>query len=76
MKRKVGTALDSNLYRRVQDLARRQGRRTNAIIEEALTRFLARDGSGASVVEETKGTYNVTRKALRALLNESPYGPQ
>jgi predicted transcriptional regulator len=71
MKRKVGTTLDEALYRQVKEIARRQGRTANAVIEDALTRFLARGSSGASMVAETKGTFKVAARALRAVLQES-----
>ena len=73
MKRKIGTTLNAALYRQVKDLARRQGRTVNAVIEEALTRFLGSGNSGASMVAETKGTYKVAARALRAVLEENPY---
>ncbi len=73
MKRKVGTTLDAALYQRVKEMARRQGRSTNAVIEDALARFLASDVSNASVVAETKGTFKVPAKALRAVLLEDQY---
>jgi predicted transcriptional regulator len=76
MKRKVGTSLDSALYRRVQEAARRQGRSTNAVIEDALTRFLSSRVAPASVVEETKGTYKASAKAVRAVLREQLYGAE
>ena len=62
MKRKVGTTLDAALYRQVKEIARRQGRTANAVIEDALTRFLASGSSGA-MVAETKGTFKVTARA-------------
>ncbi len=73
VKRKVGTTLDEALYRQVKAIARRQGRSTNAVIEDALARFLASGASNASVVAETKGTYKVSTKALRAILQEDLY---
>jgi hypothetical protein len=73
MKRKVGTSLEAGLYRQVKEMARRQGRTTNAVIEDALTRFLTSDRSGPSMVAETKGTFKVRAKALRAVLQESLY---
>jgi predicted transcriptional regulator len=73
MKRKVGTTLDAALYRQVKEIARRQGRTTNAVIEDALARFLATRTSNASVVAETKGTFRVPAKALRTILQEDLY---
>jgi len=73
MKRKVGTTLDAALYRQVKEIARQQGRTTNAVIEDALKRFLASGNSGASMVAETKGTFKVPARALRAALQESLY---
>lgn len=73
MKRKVGTSLDAGLYRQVKEIARRQGRTTNAVIEDALTRFLTSGSAGTSMVAETKGTFKVRARALRAVLQESLY---
>ncbi|MDR7543983.1 MAG: ribbon-helix-helix protein, CopG family [Armatimonadota bacterium] len=74
MKRKVGTTLDAALYERVKEVARRQGRGANEVIEEALSRFLAGGRSRRSAVSETKGTYKVPARALRAVLREDLYG--
>ncbi len=73
MKRKVGTTLDAALYRQVKEMARRQGRTANSVIEDALARFLATRTSKVSVVAETKGTFRVPAKALRTILEENPY---
>ncbi len=73
MKRKVGTTLDAALYRKVKDIAHRQGRSTNAVIEDALARFLASNASSTSVVAETRGTYKIPPHALRAVLQEGLY---
>ena len=70
MKRKVGTTLEEGLYRRAKDAARRQGRSLNEIIAEALDRFLNSRTSRTSVVTTTKGTFRVSAKALRAVLDE------
>ncbi len=74
MKRKVGTTLDKDLYRRTQEVARRQRRSTNAVIEDALKRFLASDSTRASAVAETKGLFKVSPRALRVVLQEDVYG--
>lgn len=76
VKRKIGTTLDSALYRRVQEIAGRQGRSTNAVIEEALARYVSAGANRASVVEETKGTYRVSPKALRVILSDPLYDPE
>ncbi len=73
MKRKVWTTLDAALYRKVKDIAHRQGRSTNAVIEDALARFLADNAASTSVVAETKGTYKVCPNALRAGLVQDLY---
>jgi hypothetical protein len=75
MRRKVGTALDASLYERAKEAARRQGMSTNALIEEALKRFLRAGRTGASAVAETRATYRVSAKALKAVLHEGLYGP-
>ena len=74
MKRKIGTTLDAALYVRVKDVARRQGKGTNAVIEEALARFVTSTSSRASAVAETKGTYKVSSRALRSVLREDLHG--
>lgn len=76
MRRKIGTALDAGLYQRARDLARRQGVRTNVVIEDALRRYLAGHLDGASAVAETRGTYKVPRRALRLVLQDDLYGPE
>ncbi len=72
MKQKIGTTLDAALYRKAKDLANRQHRSVNAVIEEALERFLAGHDS-AAVVAETHGTYDVSPELLEAVLNEDLY---
>ncbi len=73
MKRKVGTTLDEDLYRRAKASARRQGRGLNEMIAEALERFLSSQASRASVVRETRGTYKVSARVLHAVLEEDLY---
>jgi DNA-binding transcriptional MocR family regulator len=74
MRRKVGTILDADLYERAKAAAQRRGVTTNAMIEEALTRYLAGAERAASVVRETRGSYSVSRRALRAALHDDLYG--
>jgi len=76
MKRKVGTTLDAKLYQEIKEIARRQGRSTNAVIEDALSRFLSSGISTASAVAETKGSFSVPTKAVRAVLREDLYGTE
>jgi len=73
VKRKIGTTLDEDLYRRVKASAQRQGRDLNEVIAEALERFLGSQTSRASVVRDTQGTYKVSARALRAVLEEDLY---
>lgn len=73
MKRKVGTTLNEQLYRRAKEAARRQGRSLNDIIAEAMERALSGRPSRASVVAETKGTYKISATALRRVLEEDPH---
>ncbi len=73
MKRKVRTTLDAALYQKLKDFARRQGRSTNAVIEDALARFPADNAASTSVVAETKGTYKVPPNALLAGLRQGLY---
>lgn len=73
MKRKIGTTLDAALYQQVKEIARRQGRSANAVIEDALTRFLTSGTSTTSAVAETKGIFKVPAKALRTVLQEDLY---
>lgn len=74
MKRKVGTTLDAALYERAKQVARRQGRTANALIEDALSRFLDARASPASVVSETRAIFKVSSRAVRAVLREDLYG--
>lgn len=74
MRRKVGTTLDATLYQRAKEAARRQGRSINDVIEEALARFLAGGTSRTSVTAQTKGSFKVSEKALRAALDADLYG--
>ena len=73
VKRKVGTTLDEQLYRRAKEAARQEGRSLNDIIAEALERALSSTSSRASAVAETKGTYRISARALRRVLEEDPY---
>jgi hypothetical protein len=73
MKRKVGTTIEERLYRRAKEAAQRQGRSVNDLIAEALEQTLSRSGGGASVVAETKGTYKVSPRTLRRVLEEDIY---
>jgi hypothetical protein len=74
MKRKIGTALEAGLYDRAKAAARRGGVSTNALIEEALRRYLRPGGRATSVVRETRGVYKVPARALKAVLREDLYG--
>lgn len=73
MKRKVGTTLEESLYRRAKEAAREQSRSLNQVIAEALERFLGTQVVQGSVVAETKGTYKVSARALRTVLDEELY---
>lgn len=75
MKRKIGTTIDTALYERTKDVARRQRRSVNEVIEEALARYVAGSGSRPSLVEQTRGRFKVPEKAFRAILEEDFYGP-
>jgi hypothetical protein len=72
MRTKLGTSLKENLVVRARVTAAREGRRFNDIIEEALEQYLARRGpeAGGSVVQATAGKYRVSRKVLRAIMEE------
>lgn len=74
MKRKVGTTLDAALYQQAKEVARRRGRSINEVIEEALTRFFAIGTTRASIVAQTKGSFKVSEKALRVVLEQDLYG--
>jgi len=74
VRRKVGTTLDATLYQRAREAARGQGRSINDVIEEALARFLASGTSRTSVAAQTKGSFRVSARALRAALQEDLYG--
>ena len=70
MRRKVRVTLDSTLYQRAKEAARRQGRGIDEVIEEALAWFLMSEASRASIAAQTRGTFKVSKKALRAVVNE------
>jgi hypothetical protein len=72
MKRKIGTTIEEHLYRRAKEAAQRQGRSLNDLIAEAIEQTLSRSG-GASVVAETKGTYKISPRTLRRVLEEDIY---
>jgi DNA-binding transcriptional MocR family regulator len=76
MRRKIGTILDAALYERAKAAAQRRGTSTNAVIEEALTRYLSSREGSASVVRETRGSYKVSRKGLAAALQDDLYGAE
>jgi hypothetical protein len=73
MKRKIGTLLEDDLYRRAKETARQQGRSVNALLTAALEQYLSGQTSGASTVAETKGIYKVSSKAVRLVLDEDLY---
>lgn len=74
MRRKIGTTLDATIYQRAKEAARRQGRSVNEVIEEALARYIASDSSRLSLVEQTRGSFQVSEKTFRAVLEEDFYG--
>lgn len=74
MKRKVGTTLDAGLYQRAKETARRQGRSLNEVIEEALGRYVT-GATGSSIVAQTRGSFKVSGRVLRRVLEEDLYGP-
>ena len=74
MKRKSGTTIDATLYEQTKDVARRQGRGVNDVIGEALARYVASSGPRPSIVEQTKGSFRVSAKGFRAILEEDLYG--
>jgi len=74
MKRKIGTTIDATLYEQTKNVARRQGRSVNDVIQEALARYIAGSGSRSSIVEQTRGSFRVSERMLRAVLEEDLYG--
>jgi hypothetical protein len=74
VRRKIGTVLDAGVYEQAKAAARRRGVNVNAVIEEALKRYLSGKERGASAVRETRGSYKVTRRALSAALHADFYG--
>jgi hypothetical protein len=74
MRAKIGTALDSDLLRRARSMAKREGKRLNQVIEEALTEHLARSASasGLSVVARTAGSLKISNDELDRILHEEP----
>jgi len=74
MKRKIGTTIDATLYEQTKDVARRQGRSVNDVIQEALARYIAGSGSRPSIVEQIRGSFRVSEKMFRAIREEDLYG--
>lgn len=74
MKRKVGTTVDAALYQRAKETARRQGRSLNEVIEEALGRYVT-GATGSSIAVQTRGSFKVSERVLRRVLEEDLYGP-
>lgn len=73
MRRKVGTTLDAILYQRAKEAARQQGRSLTEVIEQALDLYLSSTTPRALIAAQTKGTFKVSEKALRAVLGENLY---
>lgn len=74
MKVKIGTTVDPDLYREVQDSAQRRGCSISQLIEEALKVYL-RQQSASSVdrVSESFGQYRVSSATLQEILEEDPF---
>jgi len=72
--RKIGPTLDATLYQRAKETARHQGRSINEVIEEALARFLVMETSRASIAAQTRGSFKVSERALRTMIDEDLYG--
>lgn len=73
MKRKIGTSLNEDLYLRLKEAAKEQGLSVNEALAEGLRRFLRARASRASIVAETRGTYKVSARALRMVMEEDVY---
>lgn len=73
-KKKVSTILDPTLYRRAKLEAARRDRPVSDLIAEALTQYLAGDGStpsgAAGVAARSFGALALPRERVRAILEE------
>jgi undecaprenyl pyrophosphate synthase len=73
MKAKIGTALDRDLLRRARLMAKREGKRLNQVIEEALSEHLIRRTSPKdNIVAKTAGSLKISNKELKQILEEEP----
>jgi len=74
MKVKIGTTVDPDLYREVQDSAQRRGCSISQLIEEALKVYLRQQSvSSVDRVSESFGQYRVSSAALQEILEEDPF---
>jgi hypothetical protein len=74
MKTKIGTILDDGLLRQARAVAAREGKRLNAVLEEALGAYLQRK-AGASrtgVVARTAGALRLSPRQVERILREEP----
>lgn len=73
MRRKVATTLDTALYERAKQRARREGRALNALLEQALRQYLETEGRRRSIARESAGVlrvpFDVVREAVEADLD-------
>ena len=74
MKVKVGTTLDPELYRQVQDSAYLRGCSISQLIEDALRIYLKREALNTiDRVSESFGEYQVAPQVVAEVLQDDPF---
>lgn len=74
MKVKVGTTLDPELYRQVQESAHLRGCSISQLIEDALRVYLRQEAIGTiDRVSESFGEYRVSPERLAEILQDDPF---
>ncbi len=73
MKKKIGTMLDEDLIFRAKQVALSERQALNQLLENALKMYLdsiEKNAGRKDVVEMTQGSMNISRVALKAIMEE------
>jgi metal-responsive CopG/Arc/MetJ family transcriptional regulator len=74
MKLKVGTTMDEQLYRQLQERSFREGVSISHLIESAVRSYFAhRTEAAVDRVSETFALYRVSKDVLRQVMDEDLY---
>ena len=75
MRKKIGTALHEHLVVQLKEIAAREGRQFNELLEDAIERYLSSRNRDArvSLVDATAGKYRVSKKQLEEVMAEDMY---